>query len=875
MAFDLKKSVQEYTNLTVFGTPKSDIREREGKSIGILNDVLTQSPEVQEAFNQAVCQQTDRVFHGWDYWLGGRNAKAVRQAILHNQPPDCSNAQKNRQLTVDLLNPEFAKISFGDRFISSPELEEFKELYLTGEFKLADDLTYILDALPDFRTDGAKARLLLTSLIPAKWLAYIGLFGGAFSFGFGTAKVNQAIQELNHIQDEKQRKEAIRDLARGSSTMLLSLVSMLGASRNFDWSAGKNVTRLPTVGNKIPEQPNRAILPEDKITPIRSEPSPTSLNQKPATDDLYPQVANDNAYPLGNSSGPNGSPPVRFKGEESFSNNPVQPLRSVAAGGSGRESMSGAASQKAEEICVGAKYSFNGNAALAVKPNPVQTIPIPASTAPGQCGNGAALPANSPLIFSDYNGEHVSHASIINLKGVEEYLAHLIASFPAVLAMMMSGDNGGVKSSAEASGKDSEDDLKIKELFKFHKFTPDGVKVEYVQFAYMVMRVNPTWTIEEVVQKIKEVESNYDHYFYGITYGLSFGRSLVRDRNRLSALAGLNLINPQQMEKLQKLTSLFKQTVNEIVKATGESPTKVQKDVDSILITTIAKDLEEAKRIIIHGPDIVGFEQAEDVAISNATISQFLSRTFGNDIARKVHVGRIEKSNQYHVYTGRKPEDIQRANDLLNAGILTRDNDSHLIALTKEDYFRAALVLEGVNKVEELQHLYKVRAEAGAIGAYHKIHLYSFGIEKSSDLDFLREVNLDSEEDKMRAYILGVIAHEISHRYEPSLSKQDFADYKKIVSEEAMPGRRKYVSDYVLKHEEIYKSAEGTLMSEDLAESVRIYTTNSNYLRQNYPRRYAFVQSLLPFIQADTVVRAVRESTDGGQCVAPLIPQSI
>ncbi len=66
MAFDLKKSVQEYTNLTVFGTPKSDIREREGNAVGILSDVLTQSPEVQQAFNQAVCQQTDRVFS----WLG-------------------------------------------------------------------------------------------------------------------------------------------------------------------------------------------------------------------------------------------------------------------------------------------------------------------------------------------------------------------------------------------------------------------------------------------------------------------------------------------------------------------------------------------------------------------------------------------------------------------------------------------------------------------------------------------------------------------------------------------------------------------------------------------------------------------------------------
>lgn len=110
----------------------------------------------------------------------------------------------------------------------------------------------------------------------------------------------------------------------------------------------------------------------------------------------------------------------------------------------------------------------------------------------------------------------------------------------------------------------------------------------------------------------------------------------------------------------------------------------------------------------------------------------------------------------------------------------------------------------------------------------------------------------------MRAYILGTVAHEVIHRYEQQMDQAVFGEYYEIMKEELAPGGQSYLTEYVRKHKEAYKSSEKILFKEDLAESVRLYTTNPEYLEKNFPRRFAFIKKIFPFIKQGGVIEALR-----------------
>ncbi len=118
-------------------------------------------------------------------------------------------------------------------------------------------------------------------------------------------------------------------------------------------------------------------------------------------------------------------------------------------------------------------------------------------------------------------------------------------------------------------------------------------------------------------------------------------------------------------------------------------------------------------------------------------------------------------------------------------------------------------------------------------------------------------IGLKAEEDGMRAYIFGTVAHEVAHRCEAQMSRGDFEEYHLIIKEETVPQRSKFVSDYVLRHSEVYGSNEQILFKEDFAEAVRIYTTNPDYLKTNYPRRFDFIEQNFPFIKPGGVIDAI------------------
>lgn len=387
-------------------------------------------------------------------------------------------------------------------------------------------------------------------------------------------------------------------------------------------------------------------------------------------------------------------------------------------------------------------------------------------------------------------------------------------------------------------------------------WTPLEVKFQYNGLVDQVVAANPDLTPQQAIEKIEATEKSQDHQFFGVHYSEDPNRRLVSERRRLSALEELKLIKEDEKVELDTLRVAFGKTVEEVAQKTQDDPVEIQKGIDTALLYGVAQDLLEAKTILIEGPIISGFEETQDARIPNEAVAQFLKDAFGEKTLRKAKVGRVTKDDKYLVYRGYNDEHIRQGNELLQREVVTWDGGM-LIAPDREHYLQAAMYLESVDDLSKLQHLYKIRATAGNSSGFHQIQLRSFGIEKSQDFDYLGDVGLDGEEDKMRAYILGTVAHEVAHRYEAQLDRGVFDNYKQIMSEEVSASRTKYVSDYVARHEAVYGSNEAIIFGEDFAEAVRIYTTNPSYLQRDYPKRYDFIQQNFPFIKPGVVVDTV------------------
>jgi len=390
-------------------------------------------------------------------------------------------------------------------------------------------------------------------------------------------------------------------------------------------------------------------------------------------------------------------------------------------------------------------------------------------------------------------------------------------------------------------------------------FQPVEVKFQYNEFVDRVTAANPDISSQQAYDKILELEKKYEHFFFGTTYSDDPNRQLVYERKRLSQLEELNLLTEEEKQKLGQLRESFSRIITEVTEATGDDPTEIQKNLDTALVYNVAKDLLEAKEIMIEGPIVEGFEETQDPHIPNTAVREFLKNTFTPEALRKARVGRIGKDDKYMIFRGRSPEHTEKGNELSQTGIARWDDNGMMVAEDKESYIKAEMFLEGVENPSELKHTFKIRATAGDSSGFHKIQLRSFGVEKPEDFDYLADTGLDSEEDKMRAYILGTITHEVAHRYEDQVERKIFDDYKQIVEEEVSSQRPKFVSEYVVKHHQMYNSDEKLLLREDFAETVRIYTTTPDYLKANYPRRFAFIEKNFPFIKSGSIVEAVRK----------------
>ncbi|MFA6436954.1 MAG: hypothetical protein WC242_02450 [Candidatus Paceibacterota bacterium] len=387
------------------------------------------------------------------------------------------------------------------------------------------------------------------------------------------------------------------------------------------------------------------------------------------------------------------------------------------------------------------------------------------------------------------------------------------------------------------------------------------MEIKQKEFINKVTAANLDLSADQASEKLVALEKKYDCQLFRVIYGEGPHKELTVRRKKLSIYRELNIISDEEITILEKLEADFSKITKEICTATGDDPEETLKNIDSILEYQMAKDLSEAKEILINGPIIEGFEETKDHQMPDESVRQFLKDAFGLEALKKAKVARVTKDDQYMIFLGYNFQYGDKGAKLVKQGIADWDGYDHtrLILKSKEDYLKAAMFLEETDNPDRLEHAFKVRASSGNPGGFSIIRLRSFGVEKSSELDFLTDTTeFDNEDDRMRAFMLGVIAHEIAHGYEKQEKEGIFDEYKRIIEEENSYIRSQYVSDYVLKHKERYGSDPQAIFREDFAEAVRIYITNPEYLQQNYPRRFAFINQKFPFIKAGAIGVAIK-----------------
>lgn len=384
---------------------------------------------------------------------------------------------------------------------------------------------------------------------------------------------------------------------------------------------------------------------------------------------------------------------------------------------------------------------------------------------------------------------------------------------------------------------------------------PDKVFSERIKSS-----INPNASNDEINRIVNPFRIECQNLCGSIEYSTdSPGRILVFEKNNLRIFKGLGIISNEESTKLKEIESQFDQTVQEIISIVGGNPVEVEKNIDLTLGfgSSAASNLLESKEILTNGPIVRGFEETDDPQIPNIKVLQFVRNSFGIESLTKAKVGGITKNDKYLFYSTTDKIEIRKK--ILQSGIAEMMGSNTLLADNKENYLKGAILLEEVNNIEALKHIYKLRASSGDQSCFSIFFLHSIGIEKSSDFDYLEGTSLKTEEDKMRVYLLSTIAHEILHRYHSLIDKDALTEYQNIVQQEISSKRKHFVSDYVIKHQEIYGNNEVGIAEEDMAESVRIYVANSSYLKNNYPLRLAFIEKHLPFIQKDTAVKAITD----------------
>ncbi len=286
-------------------------------------------------------------------------------------------------------------------------------------------------------------------------------------------------------------------------------------------------------------------------------------------------------------------------------------------------------------------------------------------------------------------------------------------------------------------------------------------------------------------------------------------------------------------------------------------------DADSILMSVFnyrgLRDVDDAIERLTKGPKIEGFEKTDlfEFDFNNEELRAMLEDSFGLDAILKSRLLEIAKVDGFPVQC----RDVAFGNDCIPK-YGARWEGGFLVLPDRKTYEEVEMQLEGISNPKDLQHSFKLRAATDTSGGFGTVKVREFVVEQPSHFDYLQGLPM-SDQDKMRAYFLGIIAHEAVHSMQAfGIDKSVSDEYRALATQEQSDTlEHKFVTQYVDRHHNIYKSNEYETLGEDFAEAVRIYLTNSDYLKQHFPKRYQFIQQNLPFVNENAITNFVKATT--------------
>lgn len=328
--------------------------------------------------------------------------------------------------------------------------------------------------------------------------------------------------------------------------------------------------------------------------------------------------------------------------------------------------------------------------------------------------------------------------------------------------------------------------------------------------------------------------------------------TLLTLRNKLAALdtaAGTE----QHGQTITKINGIVSDLAIEVSHATRAGKDEVEKIIkakslkDRMEVDTTAEYLKNV-------PHISGMEGSPDTTLTDNAVRSFLLETFGQKMLVEGGSFDFRKISGFLMKYRGSNERLARVNELIKIGIVVETEGSFIVAGDEDDYRVVEAYLESSERDEvvlpdEVAHTFRNRATADRIIGNHCI-------EDMDGFDYLRDLDL-TEQQKRDLYILGTIAHEVAHSIQPV----GLGEFEKIFLDEKSPEGQFGVSGYVREYQDDDRNngedQPGRLLSEDFAESIRIYVTNADFLKSNFPARFRYISRVFPGIKAGAAIEFV------------------